>query len=368
VRGTEHTDLRVNFPILGEQAALLSRSLTRLASDQITLGLALAPMAAVASGQARHVALDVLARVGCFASERTVVLAGSAKQALIGVLAALVPTGAAIGMEPLTYPAAKAIATALGIRAVPLEMDHDGVIPESIDRAFAEAPLRALYLQPTVHNPLGTVMSRSRRKVVAETIRRLGIMLIEDVVNAFLEPDAPPSIGEDVPELAVLIHSLSKSHGPGVSVGMVVVGAPALVKPVTAAIEGRALLPSGLVLQALTQLAADGTLAKLEAAKRDDARVRQGLLRHCLSAHKIVAHPNGYYAWLELPASWGTEAFALAARDRGVVLERGESFATHRGACNGVRISLSAPALAELGEALRSLNQLLVSGPPRDAA
>ena len=53
-----------------------------------------------------------------------------------------------------------------GIGVVPVPMDGDGIIPDLLGKAFGSTGARAVYLQPTHHNPTGIVMSPARRREV----------------------------------------------------------------------------------------------------------------------------------------------------------------------------------------------------------
>ena len=82
---------------------------------------------------------------------------------LAAALAAVVPSGGRCGVEALTYPFIKDIAARLGVTLVPLAMDEEGVRPDAVQKAHREAHLSALYIQPTIQNPLGMTMPPARR-------------------------------------------------------------------------------------------------------------------------------------------------------------------------------------------------------------
>jgi len=63
------------------------------------------------------------------------------------------------------------IAARLGITLVPLAMDGHGLRPDALLKAHRATPLRGVYLQPTLHNPLGVSMDAERRQEIAAVLR-----------------------------------------------------------------------------------------------------------------------------------------------------------------------------------------------------
>src|SRR6202000_3526268 len=98
---------------------------------------------------------------------------------------------------------------------------------------------------------------------------------IEDTVYAFLDEGAPPPLRAYVPERTVLIDSLSKRIGPGLTFG--IISAPnrltsALAKAIIAGAWGA----SGFAMEACTRWLDDGAVGMLEAGKRLDPDPRRG--------------------------------------------------------------------------------------------
>ena len=136
------------------------------------------------------------------------------------MLAALVPPGQRLGVEALSYQSVTGIAARLGIDVVPLPMDAHGLRPDGLARAHQRHALRAVYLQPTLHNPLGITMPLRRRVEVVRTLGALDLMGIEDHVCAFLADDGSP-LAALAPDRVVLLDSLSKRVAPGLTLGWV---------------------------------------------------------------------------------------------------------------------------------------------------
>jgi DNA-binding transcriptional MocR family regulator len=254
------------------------------------------------------------------------------------------------------------IAARHGIDVVPLPMDKSGLRADGVVAAHRRTPLRAIYVQPTLHNPLGITMPARRRQDLARTLRELDIIAIEDRVYSFLIDDPCP-LAALTPDHVVLIDSLSKRVAPGLTLGWTV--APKAVVPAIAeAIRASALVPSGLALELGIRWIADGTVAQLVKAKRRDAESRQRVLRNACPDLAIEADPRAYHAWLKLPEAWRAESFTAAAGERGIAVAPATAFAVGTGyAPNAVRIALASPPPKVLAECLRILRALALSQP-----
>ncbi|KAI9500481.1 pyridoxal phosphate-dependent transferase, partial [Coemansia spiralis] len=107
--------------------------------------------------------------------------------------------GDSILVEKWTFPGALGSFAAAKVLPVPVDMDGEGMDPDSLDRictSWGEAhPLRALYLVPTGQNPTGATMSFERRQKIYSVARKHNLAIIEDDPYYFLQL-APYSIGE----------------------------------------------------------------------------------------------------------------------------------------------------------------------------
>ncbi|GLY87000.1 PLP-dependent aminotransferase family protein [Actinoallomurus iriomotensis] len=351
-------DLELNFSLPPEQPALLARSLGGMLRPDV-LADALTPMGAAGTRAAREAAAAMLSRPGWSPDPGRLLLAGNGRQAIAAALAALVPAGERVGVEELTYPLVKGIAARLGLTLVPLAMDECGVLPEAIRSA---GPLRAVYLQPTLHNPLGVTMPERRRSEVAAALRDLGIHAVEDGIYAFLR-DGPPPLAAFAPDQVIVADSLSKRVAPGLTVGFAV--APeAIGDRVASALRSGGWTAPRFAVEAATRWLTDGTVAALQEIKRRDAAARQRLVREHLAEFAVEADPQAFHCWWRLPAPWRADTFVAAAARRGIAVTPGAAFtvvAAH--APNAVRLALSAPPPDTLARALAALAALARSAP-----
>ncbi len=352
-------DLELNFAVLPEQSALVAKSLEPLLRDDV-LTEALRPGSVAGSKQTRDAVTGLLAKDGWTPDE--VLFAGSGRQAIAAAIAAFVPMGERLAVEAITYPVVKALAGRLGVQLAPIETDDLGLVPEALEAAHAAAPVRAVYVQPTLHNPLGSTMDDARRAALAETVRRLDIPVIEDGIYTFLRPEIRP-FAAFAPERTVFADSMSKRLAPGLTTGFLAVPAEWSARLAASVRSGGWVAPR-FALEAATRWIADGTLETVERAKRLDAADRQRLTAERLAAFTLRADPEAYHCWWELPEHWRAETFVAAAARRGIAVTPAAAFAVVPGhAPNAVRLAVSSPPLETLAAALDVLGGLAAGRP-----
>src|SRR5258707_1752191 len=165
---------------------MIAKSLEGLNRPE-ALDIRLRQATSIGTQAARKVTADYLARQNRDWSPKPeqMVFTANGRQSIAAALAALVPAGGRCGVEALTYPFIKGIAARLGVTLVPLAMDDDGVRPDAVQKAHREAHLAALYIQPTIQNPLGMTLPAARRADIVLVIEELALPVIEDSAYGF---------------------------------------------------------------------------------------------------------------------------------------------------------------------------------------
>jgi DNA-binding transcriptional MocR family regulator len=354
--GDARVDLELNFAVLPGESARLARALEPLLRADV-LTAALHPIGAAGTPAARDAAAALLTRGDWRPDPAAMLFTGNGRQAIAAAIAAFVPVGERLAVESLTYPVVKAVASRLGVELVPIETDEDGLVPAAL---AAAGPVRALYVQPTLHNPLGTTMPARRRQELADVVARLDLPVIEDGIYTFLRDDVRP-FAAYAPERTVFVDSLSKRVAPGLTAGFLV-PPPHWTARLASSVRSGAWTVSRFAVEAATQWIVTGTLAEVEAAKRRDAAARALVVAEKLPG--LRGDAASYHRWWELPEQWRAEMFVAAAARRGIALSPAAAFAVLPGhAPNAVRIAVSAPPPETLGAALEVLATLAAGSP-----
>ncbi|GAA3819840.1 aminotransferase-like domain-containing protein [Streptomyces chiangmaiensis] len=356
---TAPVNLELNYPSVPGQSELLAAGLASLLRPDV---LAEATRTAPATGTpaAREAVAGLLATGGWHPDPERLLFAGNARQAIAGALAAVVPPGGRVGVERLTYPLVKEIASRLGIVLVPLAMDEQGLRPDALAAAHRSTPLSALYVQPTLHNPTSATTGEERRRQLADALRSLGLPVVEDRIWAFLcgrEGGRP--LAAYAPERTYVVDGLSKRVAPGLTVGFLVVP-EGRGDQVAEALRSGGWTAGRFALEAAVRWIGDGTVERLVTVKQADARERGRLVVEHLDGFAVRADPRAYFAWWELPRPWRADPFVAAAADRGIAVTPGPAFAAGGGgaesaAAGCVRLGLASAPPTELARALRTL-------------
>lgn len=353
-------NLELNYPSVPGQSELLAPALAPVLRPDV-LTEALRPAAATGTPAAREAAAALLAGSGWRPDPDRFLFTGNARQAIAATLASLVRPGRRVGVEPLTYPLVKEIAARLGITLVPLAADDGGVRPESVAAVHRSAPLSALYVQPTLHNPTSLTTSGERLLHLAATVRALNIPVVEDRIWSFLTDDDP--LAAHAPDLTHVVDGLSKRVAPGLTVGFVV-APPERVEAVAAAVRSGGWSAGRFAVEAAVRWIGDGTVERLVAAKRADAAGRQHIVGEELRGFAVRSDPRAYFAWWELPAPWRADTFTAAAAAHGIAVTPGPAFSVDPNRTpDAVRLGLASAPEPDLRRALRTLSDVVRAAP-----
>ncbi|MBD9541470.1 PLP-dependent aminotransferase family protein [Ensifer sp. ENS04] len=353
-------DLELIFPVLPEHHSIFARTISEMTVSP-AFADALRPMGASVTIQTRQTAARFLERPDWAVDPEGILFAGNGRQAISAALSAIARPGDRIGVEALTHPLAKTIAERLGVTLVPIDIDAEGIVPESLAGVHRATPLSAIYLQPSLHSPTGATMSLARREAVARVLIEQELIAVEDGVYEFLVDDRP--LASLAPENVVFVSSLSKRIAPGLTLGLIA-APPRFACKIAGALRGGALYPSAFNIAAGLRWMTHAEGEQIVEAKRSDALTRQKLARKILPPDLVTGDSRAYHLWLTLPHHWRAEAFSAAALSQGIALTPGSAFGVTPGhAPNGVRIALAAPPLRHLIDAVRKLRAILNQSP-----
>ena len=350
-------DLVFNMPGSASDADMLRAGLRRLASaGDLEAMLRYQPHGG--RTHERRIIADSLAPVLGPIDPETLLITSGGQHGLAILSLGLFQRGDAIAVDPLTYPGFKSIAALQGLELVPVEGQAGVMDPEELDRICCAKKLRAAYLMPTVHNPLGTVMDAATRMHLVEVARKHDLLVIEDAAYAFLEPDPPQSFVSLAPERTVHIGGFSKSLATGLRLGYVIAPPPhvdRLLEATRATTWNTPALITGLV----TGWIEDGTLKHSEDVRRQDGAARQKICREALSDLPLLAHPNAGFAWLPLGKGVRAEPIVARLKEAGLLVSGAEPFATTPAVPQALRLAFGGLQLDDLPRIFQTLREVI---------
>ena len=285
--------------------------------------------------------------------EHQLVITTGAQQAIAAAAMCWIRPGDTVVTEDPTYPGALAAFTQSGARVLGAPTDAHGVRVEPLAAHLASRPA-LLYLQSTLHNPTGSVLSATRRRAIAELVEQSHVPLVEDLALADLAwADAPPPIAALVPNASVaVVGFLSKLFWGGLRVGFVRAPDPLALR--FARVKATHDLGSSAVSQLLAvRLMASAPSAELARRRADELRARHdvlaGALRRRLPSWTWQAPRGGMSLWVRVPAR-SSEAFAQHALRYGVAVATPAALSPSGRFTDHLRLSFSAaPGVLEEG-------------------
>src|SRR5262249_43731624 len=150
----------------------------------------------------------------------------------------------------------------LRLRLVGVAMDEEGIRPDALKAACKQHKAKAVYLTPTLHNPTTATLGAERRKIIAEIIRKNGLILIEDDAYGLLEPDVSP-IANLIPERTYLAVGLSKCITPALRVSYVLAPDVAAELKMRNSLQATVLMPPPLMVALVTHWIRSGIADKI---------------------------------------------------------------------------------------------------------
>lgn len=350
-------DLNFSSPSLPRQTDLLRDALRRLAGAG-DLEPALHYQPHLGRTHEREIVARHLARHGLNMPGKQIAIVNGAQHGLAVVLMSLLRPGQVIAVDELTYAGFKTLAQTLRIELAPVPMSRNGLDTRQLERLCRLRRIRALYVMPTLHNPLGDVMSSAARQRLVSIARRHDLLIIEDAAYAFLVPNPPPPVAALAAERTLYVSSLSKSVATGLRFGFV--AAPEkFIEPIERAIRSTISNVPALISSIACAWIEDGTVLKLEVEKRKDAAARQAIFDRVFVGLPVRRHPFSYFAWLPLGEDGRSDSVAAALAKQGISVATAEPFAVTAHIPRAIRLALGSVTIATLEKALRQVRTVI---------
>lgn len=350
-------DLNFNYPAVVGQGELLRAALKRTAVEgNIEAHLRYQPhggriterevfAAHFTQGAFRPMAEDLL-------------LVNGAQHGLTVAVMGLLKPGDVVAVDALTYPGFKALAALYHLELVAIPAAQEGPDLAVLRQLCQQRRIRAVYTMPTMHNPLGWVMNHQSRKTLADIAHTHDLLIIEDAAYAWLVRRAPPPLACFAPERTVYVSGFSKNVATGLRVGAVICP-PALRPALERAIRATAWNAPSLMTSLVSHWIEEGTVAKLEKRKREDARLRQRILQEALAGLPCVTHSDSYFAWLPLPEASRADRVVKQLLDNNISLSTAEPFCTAQSTPQALRVALGSVTIDTLRTALLTIREAI---------
>lgn len=321
----------------------------------------------------RAIAARLTAR-GLPTDEEEILVTGGGQQAISLLASCYLTPGAPVVLEDPTFPGAIDAFRAAGGRIVTVPAGGGPAgCAESLAMAISQNPVRAIYLMPTFHNPIGSVLPEPARRDVARLARSTGVPVIEDdtLAELALDGEPPPPLAAHARDAQIAsVGSLSKLYWAGLRIGWIRAPRPMIAQ------LGRLKAVADLGTSLVSQAMAVHLLAGLDEARQPRRRELaerlahlEELMRRLLPGWAWRRPGGGLSLWARLPGGSSAELAQVASR-HGVLIAPGEVMSPTAGCGEFVRLPFDhdGPTLDEgitrLAAAWRAYQAALVT---RDA-
>lgn len=352
-------DLSHNFPFHAPYNPMVARIVDELGGD-CDIGRLMTYQVDLGQVHHREAGRVWLELQGLSDASGAIAVTAGAQHGILLAASALTRPGDRVMTERFTYFGMKSIASMLGIDLVGVEIDEEGLLPESLEQVCRASGSRILYCSPTLHNPTTSLMSEERRERVAGICKSNGIRIIEDDVYGFLLEPRIRSICSFAPEITFYVTSLSKCIGPGLRVGFLRFPEEHCDR-IGLAMRATTLMAPPLMAEITARLIADGSARRIASEQVVEIKRRQRIAGQILRNQAMMRHPRSFHIWLSMTNDWSPQEFAHEAKRLGVGVAPAELFAVSPLApCTAVRLCVSAAHdLAQLRTALARLSDIL---------
>jgi 2-aminoadipate transaminase len=276
---------------------------------------------------------------GIDCSPDEILITSGSMQGLELVNSLLLAKGDTILIEQETYSGALTKLTRLGVNAVGIPLDGEGLRLDALRAKLEELKKQGvkpkyIYTIPTVQNPTGAIMGDARRAELLKLAAEHGVMIFEDECYSDLvwSGKRPRSLyGMAGGEGVIHIGSFSKSIAPALRVGYIVAKWDVLSRILALKQDaGSGALEQMVLAEFCTKHFSEHVpkLARTLAGKLQT--LREALAEQFGTSAEFGDPPGGIYLWIKLPDNVDTVKLSQAALAAGVSLNPGPEWSTNK--------------------------------------
>jgi 2-aminoadipate transaminase len=306
------------------------------------------------------------AGISCAADD--ILIVSGSLQALDLVNHTLLARGDTVIIEQDTYQGALNRLTRLGVNAVGIPLDGDGMRMDALAAALEDLKRRKLqpkyiYTIPTVQNPTGTIMPAARRLELLRLSQQYGVPIFEDDCYADLiwDGERPPAIYAMSRNGGVIhIGSFSKSIAPALRVGFIVAPWDVLSRMLALKTDAGSGALEQMVLAEYCAPHFTEHVPKLTKGLRAKLdTLMEALNEQFGTAAEFEDPKGGIFLWVKLPDTVDTLKLYQAALAAGVAINPGPEWSTDKAyGKSRMRLCFASPSHDEIREGVAALAEV----------
>jgi 2-aminoadipate transaminase len=338
--------------LIAAATAVLKREGATLA----TYGLASGPLGYRPLREFLAQKLKRTAAISCTADE--ILITSGSLQALDLVNGILLAPGDTAIIEQDTYQGALTRLNRLGVHAIGIPLDGEGMRMDALAAALDDLKRRRIrakyiYTIPTVQNPTGTILSEARRRELLRLAAQHGVPIFEDDCYADLIWDGrrPPAL-HAMSEHGGVIHigSFSKSIAPALRVGYIIADWELLARMLALKTDaGSGALEQMVLGEFCPKNFAEHVPQLTRALRKKLETLMQALNEQFGTAAEFDEPRGGIFLWVKLPDAVDTQKLFEPALAAGVAINPGAEWSTDQGhAKSRMRLCFANPSHAAI--------------------
>lgn len=306
------------------------------------------------------------AGIDCAADD--ILIVSGSLQALDLVNATLLARGDTVIIERDSYQGAINRLTRLGVHAVGIPLDDQGMRMDALAAALADLKGKGItpkyiYTIPTVQNPTGTIMPLARRTELLKLAREYGVPIFEDDCYADLIWDGkrPPALYA-MSENGGVIHigSFSKSIAPALRVGFIVAPWAMMSRMLAMKTDAGSGALEQMVLAEYCSPHFATHVPKLTKGLRAKLDTMMEALNEQFGTSAEFEDPKGgIFLWVKLPDNVDTLKLYQAALAAGVAINPGPEWSVDKAyAGSRFRLCFASPSHEQIREGVAVLAEV----------
>ena len=320
--------------------------------------------------QLREQICDVMALEGIKANPDDVLITTGSQQALDLISRIFIDPGDVVLVEAPSYVGALGTFAQYEASVVHVEMDQNGLIPESLRQAirtlrYQGRRIKFLYLIPNYQNPAGVLLPADRRSEILDICRAEKIFIVEDNPYGLLGFDrpSPNAMRAEDSENVIYLGSFSKTIVPGFRIGWALVP-QSLKEKLVIASESSILCPSNFSQMAIASYLANQPWREQIASFCALYKVRRDAMLSALDAYFPKAATwtkpaGGFYVWVTLPPEIDTKAMVPRAIAAKVAYVPGTAFYADGFGSWSLRLSYCYPTPERITQGVMALSKVV---------
>jgi 2-aminoadipate transaminase len=302
---------------------------------------------------------------GIQATADDLLIVSGSLQALDLVNHTLLARGDTVIIEQDTYQGSLNRLSRLGVNAVGIPLDREGMRMDALASALADLKARGIrpkyiYTIPTVQNPTGSILPETRRAEMLRLSQQYGVPIFEDDCYADLiwDGNRPPAIYAMAKNGGVIhIGSFSKSIAPALRVGFIVAPWEMMSRMLALKTDaGSGALEQMVLAEYCTPHFTDHVPRLTRGLRAKLDTLMEALNEQFGTSAEFDAPKGGIFLWVKLPDNVDTLKLYQSALAAGVAINPGPEWSTNRTHSGSrLRLCFASPSHEQIREGVAVL-------------